>query len=34
LFLAFRVAAKWRHIFTATAFPRLIRQTNSPQKDV
>jgi len=28
------VAAKWRHIFTATASPRLIRQTNSPQKDV
>jgi len=27
------VAVKWRCIFTANAFPRLIRQTNSPQKD-
>jgi len=34
LFLAFRVAAKWRQIFIANASPQLICQTNSPQKDI
>jgi len=28
------VAVKWRCIFTAATAPRLIRQANSPQKEV